>query len=150
MNASIAGGSGGRFRLSLCHCVGENGDGLETVRSMTCGGPLQSLLGSPFLGSTAIKVDVGISGGCFRFLNTLGLSSKIAFLPFFIPTSPLGPSLVKTCFESTIPKKLQVSSFSRRRCGIAKPNNVVDVGEGDECFKIDGIIWWRWCGFHAW
>lgn len=105
------------------------------------------LLGSPFLSSTAIKVDVGISGGCFRFLDTLGLSSKIALLPFFIPTSPLSPSLVKTCFESTIPEKLQVFSFLRRRCGIAKPNNVVDVSEGDECFKINGIIWWRWCGF---
>jgi len=150
MNASIAGGSGGRFRVGLYRCIGENGNGLETVGSMTSGGPFQSLLGSSFLSSTRIEVDFGASSSCFRFLDTLGFSLEIDFLPFFIPTSPLSPSLVKTCFESTIPEKLQVSSFSRRRCGIAKPNNVVDVGEGDECFKIDGIIWWRWCGFRAW
>ena len=107
---------------------------------MTGGGPFQSLLGSSFLGPKTKKVNFSIFSSFFRFLDTLGLSSEVVFLPFLIPSSPLGSSLVKTCFESTIPEKLQISSFSRRRCGIAKLNNVVDVGKGDEHFKINGIV----------
>ena len=107
---------------------------------MTGGGPFQSLLSSSFLSPKMIKVDFSITGSFFCFLDTLGLSSEIPFLPFLIPTSPLGLSLVKTCFKSMIPEKLQVSFFSCRGCSITKPNNVVNVSKGDEHFKINRIV----------
>jgi hypothetical protein len=114
--------------------VGESGYRDETVGSMTYRGPLGSLFSSSFLNPVTVKVDFGTTGSFFCFLDTLGLSSKIHFIPK-IPL--LSPSLVKTCFKSTIPKKLQVSPFLCGGCSIAEPENIIEVGEVDKGFKID-------------
>ena len=139
LDRGVTCGCGGWFGISLCTFISKNGYGGEAVESMASWSPFWSLFGSSFLNSVTVEVDFGAAGCFLCFLDTLGLSLTVNLIPK-IPL--LFPSLVETCFESAIPKKLQVPSFSHRGNSIKKPGNVVEVSKVDKCFKIDGGRWW--------
>jgi len=84
-----------------------------------------------------VEVNFGTSSSSFRFLNTLGFSSEIHFFSLFVSMSPfLRPPLVKTCFERSIPEKLEISPFLCRGYRIAKSNNIFEVGDVDKRVEI--------------
>jgi hypothetical protein len=107
--------------------------------SMTFRGPLQLLYGSSFLNSVAIMIKVGTLGSFFRFLDTLFLSLKVHLtISGILLDSLLIPSLVKTCFKSTIPYELQVPPFWFGGYSVEEPVNVFKVAKFNECLKVDG------------
>jgi hypothetical protein len=57
LSTGIARGCSGWFRVNLYDFVRENGTGGETVMSMTCRSPFQSLFASTFLQREGVEVD---------------------------------------------------------------------------------------------
>src|SRR6266700_3295068 len=150
LNVGITGGCNGHFWVSLYDFVSENGDGCNAVGAMACRDPFGLLFGSSFLSSMMVVVNFGTPNSCFCFLNTLGLSFEIHLLPFFISASSLlSLPFVHTSFKCAIPKKFQVPPFLRRGYSIAKPNDIINVGEVDKGFEVNRNVWWRWHGFCA-
>src|SRR5882762_1607376 len=114
--------------------VGENGYRGEAVGSVTCRNPFGLLFSPSFLNSVTVAINFRITGCFLCFLDTLCLSATI----YFIPKVPLlGPSLVETRFECTIPKQFEVSPILCGGCCIAEPENIVKVSEFDESFEVD-------------
>ena len=132
MNVGIICGCNGWFWVGLYNLIQENSCGGETVGSMTCRSPFGSFFSSSFLGSMVVEVNFSTTGHFFCFLDTLGLSSTVHFIPK-IPL--LSPSLVKSCFKSTIPEQFQISPFLCGGYNIAELYDVVEVGEFNKGFK---------------
>ena len=134
MNVGIICGCNGWFWVGLYNLIQENSCGGETVGSMTYRSPFGLFFSSSFLGSMVVEVNFSTTGHFFCFLDTLGLSSTVHFIPKILL---LNPSLVKSCFKSMIPEQFQISPL----CGgynVTEPYDVIEVGEFDKGFKVDG------------
>jgi hypothetical protein len=115
---------------------------------MACRGPFQLLLCSSFLNTLTVEINFDAIGSFFSFLDTMGFPSKIHLIPK-IPL--LIPSLVETCFKSTIQRSLRflpscVEATASKNRGISsrsarsmKVSKSMEVGRGEGEVERTGV-----------
>ena len=115
--------------------VRENGYGEETVESMTCRDPFQSLFGLSFLHSMTVEVNFGMTDS-FCFLDTLSLSLMVCFfLPSVHPWS-------RPALKAQSQGSLRFLPFLSRGNSFKELGDIVKVSKVYKGFKINEVWWW--------